>query len=237
MSSNDDAVRAAERRAASFSRTKKITAHARGARSAFVFVVAYAALTGLGYANGEWYVAGWLRIFLVETISLLPRGFVAESIRLETQHSQRLIVVNTHTSLALYPRGIVPPDKPYEISTLQAYAISHAALVFSILAAWPTGGSPYRRILLLLLGIPCVLVSTSLDVPFVLAGLARRLIVAAVDPEAAGRDPLLLYYEFLQRGGRYGVIVALALLAAAAGSARAARTVDSSVSNTEETLT
>src|SRR5262249_8717577 len=92
VSSHGDPVRAAAVPAASFSRTKETPAHARAARSVLVFVVVYAALTGLGYAHGERYLTGWLPLFLIETTSLLPRGFVADSISLERRDSQRLIV-------------------------------------------------------------------------------------------------------------------------------------------------
>jgi hypothetical protein len=201
---------------AAFSRSSSI-------RPLLALVAVYATLTSVSFADGERYLSVWLRLLLVETSRLLPDGFEADSIALTNSEGKRLIVVETRTTLALYPRGILLPGQMYELSTLQAYALAHTVLVFAILAAWPAGGSLRRRLVLLLLGVPCVLISTSLDIPFVLAGSARSYVIHAFDSDRAGSDAWVLYAGFLNRGGRFGLIVALALLAAVVGSGQAHR--------------
>jgi hypothetical protein len=118
-------------------------------------------------------VSAWLPLLAAETAWLLPPGFVAQSIEPITKDGERLVVVHARTTAVAFPHGVLPSDKTFDISTLQAYLLFHAVVALSILAAWSVAGSARRRIALLLVGVPCVLVTTSLDVPFVLAGLAR----------------------------------------------------------------
>src|SRR5262249_25536800 len=95
-------------------------------------------------------------------------------------------------------------------STLQAYALYHPILAFALLAAWPvrTWG---RRALLLALGVPSVLLSTSLDIPFVLTGHFQEIFVATPPTGPLPWDARMLDSSCLHNGGRFGLTLAVAL--------------------------
>lgn len=169
-------------------------------------------LTALWIADG--YVAAWLPLLGVETQWLLPHGVSCDSLSLVTRGAQRLVEVHAVTTMQLtFENGVLPPGVGLKASTLQAYVLSHAVIVYAILLAWPVPGWRGRG-MLLLSGVPCVLLTTSLDIPFVLAGLAQDLILGRFAPQRAERDPLALYYSFMHGGGRIALAIAGALLTA-----------------------
>jgi hypothetical protein len=123
---------------------------------------------------------------------------------------QGLVALDAALTRPLQARaGLVPAGEVLHVTTLAAYAVQHVALIYAVLAAWPvrTIGT---RAALLSVGLPGVAAATLLDIPFVLAGLAHELLLDAGATDAASRA-LAVYYEFIQRGGRPGLAIAVSL--------------------------
>jgi hypothetical protein len=183
-------------------------------RQALMLLGAYLLATALGYAISDQYARGWLPLLGAEIDWILPDGFERTSLRLTRNAGQRLIVLSATTSRALTVGGeYIPAHTELQSATLQMYALHHLVIVFALLASWPAS-SISQRIRLLVLGIPCVLATTSLDIPFVLVGLTHDNLLESIAPEKLATDPLSVYYAFLHRGGRLGLAVAGALIVA-----------------------
>ncbi len=181
------------------------------ARAALTLLAAYVLLTAAAYWAGELYLAPWLPWLRIERYWLLPPGIAAQSLELATVKGDHVFVLEAQTTMPLAHAGRnLPAGLALSCSTLQAYALHHAVIVFSVLVAWPMS-SLRQRIAMLALGIPCVLLTTSLDIPFVLAGLVQDLLLANLAPERLGADPRALYYELMHGGGRIGVALAVAV--------------------------
>jgi hypothetical protein len=181
-------------------------------RAPLVLLATYALLTLAAFWISEGYVTAWLPLLKLESQWLLPRGLLCESVALVTRNTQRLVELHAITAVQL-DHDVLPPGVGLKSTTLQAYVLSHPVIVYAILAAWPV--ADWRgRATLLMLGAPCVLVTTSLDIPFVLAGHARSLILEQFAPGRADSDPLVLYYSFMHGGGRLGLAISGALLTA-----------------------
>jgi hypothetical protein len=182
--------------------------------SVITLFVTYCVLTAAAFLYGDRCVAALLPLLAKEIDWLMPAEFSRQSLSLTASNGEPQIalqVVTTTTMMA--PSQTVGVGAAAASTTLQAYALEHFALVFAILAAWPVR-SLHRRIWLLALGVPCVLLSISLDIPFVLTGLLRELWLGHVAPVTVDTDPLIVYYRFLHRGGRIGLAVAAAVTAA-----------------------
>jgi len=173
---------------------------------------AYVLLTFAAFWIGDHYVAAWLPLLKNETQWLLPRGLLCDSLSLLTRNAERLIEVHAVTTMQMpFDASVLPAGVRLKTSTLQAYLLSHVVIVYAILVAWPV--THWRgRVALLLSGVPCVFLTTSLDIPFVLAGLAQNLILGQFAPERASGDPLVLYYSFMHGGGRVALAICGALL-------------------------
>lgn len=202
---------------------------ARGARwrVPLVFVCVYVVLTTAASGFGELYLRAWLPIFRWELDATLQSRLASASLTLTQTGGQRLIVYDVLTTVPLrFGRTTAPAGTGFYSSTLQAYALHHAIIVFAMLAAWPVR-SLRRRWLLLALGVPCVLVTTSLDIPFVLTGQFQELFVAGPAVGPLPWDARTLYYSFLHAGGRLGLAIvaatAVALCATHAGRAESRR--------------
>jgi hypothetical protein len=185
-----------------------------GTRAALVLLAAYVALTFAAYSAGESYVAAWLPVWRLEADWLMPAGLVRTGLELAAVDSQHLIVLRLATTVPHVLAGQpIPVGTGLRSTTLQAYALHHAVIVWALLGAWPVP-SWRRRLALLALGVPCVLITTSLDIPFVLVGLAQELLLEKLAPNRLATDPLVLYYSFVHAGGRVGLAVAGALTVA-----------------------
>lgn len=196
----------------------------RTARVGLVVIGAYSLLTLAAFWGGESYLAAWLPLLRVESAWLLPHGFIVDSIELVTSNGERLIALHIRSSTQLtFAHGNLPAGLKIHCTTLQAYALYHPVIAYAVLAAWPAVSVP-RRLALLALGIPCVLITTSLDIPFVLTGLARELVLEHLEPERLGSDPGAVYYAFLHSGGRLGLAITGTLLAALAATRAGLRT-------------
>lgn len=188
----------------------------RTVRSVVTLLAVYCGLTAVAFLWGNRLLAAFLPLLGTEIDWLLPAEFVRTSLSLGATNGQAQIVLDVATTVDIAVEGrTAQAGLPASSSTLQAYALQHIALVFSILAAWPAH-SLRQRAWLLALGVPCVLISVSLDIPFVLTGLLRQLWLEQVSRAASGTDALVVYYEFMHRGGRIGLAVVVALTAALA---------------------
>jgi len=188
----------------------------RGLGAPLVLLATYALLTLAAFWISDDYVAAWLPLLKLESRWLLPQGVLCDSVALVTRNAQRLVELHATTAARLVSEHNVVPQGVLRSSTLQAYVLSHPVIVYAILAAWPVTDWS-RRAKLLTLGVPCVLVTTSLD-------------------RAAG-DPLAIYYSFMHGGGRIGLAISAALLTAllaTRASRRGART--SSIASTRRNV-
>jgi hypothetical protein len=193
-------------------------------RAPLLFLGVYLLLTLAAFWMGETYVVAWLPLFKLETDWLLPRGLHGDSVMLATYEMQRLVELHATTTVRqTFENGVLPAGVALKSSTLLAYVLYHPIITYATLAAWPV--TVWRqRITLLLLGVPCVLITTSLDIPFVLVGLAQDLILGNLAPQDAGSDPRALYYAFMHGGGRAGLALAGALSTALVAARIDART-------------
>jgi hypothetical protein len=186
----------------------------RTARALLVGIGTYISLTALSFFAGEMYVAAWLPLLKLESQWLSLDGLVCDSLTLVTRNAEHLVQLHSITTMNMvFERGSLPAGVAVRSTTLQAYVLSHPVLIYTVLAAWPVR-EWRQRIALLLLGVPCVLITTTLDIPFVLSGLMRRLIFTNFAPARVDEDPLVLYSEFMHGGGRLGLAVVAALVTA-----------------------
>jgi hypothetical protein len=182
--------------------------------AAATLVITYMVLTTAGFIDGDRWLAAGMPLLAKEVDWLLPAEFTREAIGFTTANGQGQIALEAVTTTDLHAPGrTIAAGALLRSTTLKGYALQHAAIVFAILAAWPAG-SLRRRALLVALGVPCALLSVSLDIPFVLTGLLRESWLQQVSPSLVATDPLVVYYSFLHRGGRIGLSIVLAIAAA-----------------------
>lgn len=199
----------------------KSASHQQGARAIAVpalrFVAICALLTALMYAWGEGYSSGWRTPFAA-AIAALSSTIVVEKVDSAYLGDQRVFALHARTRHIIHtPRGSAPAGIKVQGTTLQAYAHHHLILIFAALGAWPVR-RPIDRAVLLGAGIPAIALATMLDLPFALAGVVQDTMLAAGDPDRLSADAAVLYYQFLQRGGRHALsLVAAALVIVLAG--------------------
>ena len=185
-------------------------------RISTVLLLAYVVLTATAYAAHSLYMHAWLPLLAREIDWLLaPMGFARKTLELVTEHGEQLISLDALATKPISYRHSVPPARipVFFATTLQAYALLHPAVIYSILIAWPAQ-SLRERSSMLAWGLPCVVITTSLDVPFVLTGMIRTTVLERYAPERLAYDPLVVYSEFLHRGGRLGLAIAAACVVA-----------------------
>lgn len=181
-------------------------------KPALRFVAAYGLLTALMFVWGEGYSAGWRKPFEA-AIAMLSSKVAVRSVDLEQLSGQRVFVLRAQTRAAIRTfRGTAPAGTQLQSTTLQAYAHHHLILILAALAAWPVRRLVERAVLLAA-GIPAIVLATMLDLPFTLLGVMQDAILAASEPDRLGTDAAVLYFQFLQQGGRYMLAIAAAGLA------------------------
>lgn len=181
---------------------------------ALQFVAAYVLLTALMYAWGGGYSSAWRKPFEA-AIAALPSTVRVKSVDVAQLGDQRVFVLRAQTRDAMRtPRGIAPAGIKLQSTTLQAYAHHHLILILAAVVAWPVR-RPVQRAMHLAAGVAAVAVSTMLDLPFALLGVMQDTLLAASAPERLGADAYVLYFAFLQGGGRYALSLASAGLAMA----------------------
>jgi len=177
-----------------------------------VGICAYILLTILSVFLGELYVAALLPILKIECQWLSLDGLLCDSLTLVTRNARHLVQLRSVTTTSIdFESGALAAGVALRSATLQAYVLCHPVVVYTLLAAWPVADWR-RRVKLLLFGIPCVLIATSLDIPFVLSGSVRDVIVGELTPERVDADPLILYFRFMDGGGRFGLAIVAALI-------------------------
>ena len=185
-------------------------------RISTVLLVAYVVLTAAAYAAHALYMQAWLPLLAREIDWLLePMGFARKTLELVTEQGEQLISLDALATRPISYRHSVPPARipVFFATTLQAYALLHPAVIYSILIAWPAE-SLRHRLSMLAWGLPCVVITTSLDFPFVLTGMIRTTVLERYAPERLAYDPVVVYSEFLHRGGRLGLAVTAAFVVA-----------------------
>lgn len=180
------------------------------ARRALWLLGGYTAASVVAYAASDYYLEILMPAIGAIVDALLPDGVVRTALGVTVKGSQELVALDAALTEPLRVGGIiVPAGEAIDATTLVAYALQPIALVYAVLAAWPTGGAPARATLLAL-GLPAVMLATLLDIPFVLAGLVHNVLLDAGVTDGTSRT-LAIYYEFLHRGGRLGLAIAVAI--------------------------
>lgn len=179
------------------------------AAPALRFVAICGLLTALMYAWGDGYSSVWRRPLEV-AIAALSSTLVVDRVDVAQLGDQRVFAVHARTrDTVRTPRGIAPAGSKVQGTTLQAYAHHHLILIVAALGAWPVR-RPLDRAVLLGAAIPAIALVTVLDLPFALVGVIQDTMLAATDPDRLGSDAAVLYYQFLQRGGRHALSLAAA---------------------------
>jgi hypothetical protein len=184
-------------------------------RPVATLVLAYSALTYAAYLGGQSYLSVWLPLLGAAIDWLLPADLVRHSLGLVQHGAERQIFLSVVTTVPIRVAGkVAAVGTEIQSATLQAYALHHVAIVLAIAAAWPVR-SLGMRLRILAFAVLAILFSTLLDIPFVLVGLLRELWLQTLEPSRVATDPLVVYYTFLHRGGRLGLAVVAAVVAAA----------------------
>lgn len=189
--------------------------------AALRLLACYAVLTALLYGAGEPYSRGWAPIIAAQ-MGLIQGHFVAPRVGVATMDGQAVLRFDGTISPRLRSRfPVIPAGETIWATTLQAHLHNHLILVMSLVAAWPAG-TIRRRCWLLLGGLAATAVSTSLDLPFALTGLALGEIYVVLEPGLLKTDALVRYFDFLQAGGRLllPIVGAGLVVAAQAGGRR-----------------
>jgi hypothetical protein len=182
-------------------------------RALVVGIGTYILLTTLSFSVGELYVAALLPALKIESQWLSLDGLLCDSLTLVTRNARHVVELRSVTTMQIgLTNGALATGVALRSATLQAYVLCHPVVVYTVLASWPVA-SWRRRIELLLLGVPFVLITTSLDIPFVLCGAVRDLIFEELAPQRVDADPLILYFKFMEGGGRWGLAIVAALVA------------------------
>lgn len=185
-------------------------------------LAAWAVLTLAFWQFGPTYSRAWCDVFgWLVTVGQEQFGPVA--VRLAPVDGQPAFEIVAQAAPALVARyPVMPVGTEWTAGTLQAYAHLHAVLVLAVLLAWPVAARG-TRLLLLAAAVPAIVASTLLDLPFALYGLLMTGVYETLDPAGLARDPAVLYFDFLQRGGRLLLPLVAAALALIAVGPRAAR--------------
>jgi hypothetical protein len=171
------------------------------ARTVARLLAAYAVLTLALWLGGHAYSLAWCDAFAA-LLGWLQDAFTPITVGLAVIDGQPAFEVQGLASPALVARyPVMPAATRWTAGTLQAYAHLHLVLVLAPLLAWPAAGA-LARLRLLAGAVPAVAVATCLDLPFALHGLLLTGVHQTLDPDALATDPAVLYFEFLQRGGR-----------------------------------
>jgi hypothetical protein len=177
---------------------------------ALVVVASGAAAAVVAYAARAEFLAALLPPIGWIVDALLPDGIARTMLAVVQNGGQSLIALDVALTRPMQTGStLVPLGETIHATTLAAYALQHVALVYAVLVAWPVSGARARAAMLLV-GLPAVTAAVLLDIPFVLAGLVHDLLIDAGAAEKASSG-LALYYEFLHRGGRAGLSIAVAV--------------------------
>ncbi|MDA8259294.1 MAG: hypothetical protein M0Z99_27260 [Betaproteobacteria bacterium] len=186
---------------------------------AALFLAAYLALLGLSLQFGRYYVELLLPLYRWEIGGLSP-GYHINSLALADNRGEAVVALTLGLVRDIVVAGhLLPSGGSISSSTLAGHALQHPLLMLSLLAAWPAAGIS-RRIALLAIAVPFLLLVEMLDVPLVLLGSIEDLILANVAPGTTAF--LVVWMDFLNGGGRLALSIAAALAAVGFGRMLAA---------------
>jgi len=189
-------------------------------KSAALFLAAYLALLGLSLPFGRHYVEFLLPLYRWEIGVLTPNYHIA-SLALADNRGEAVVALTLDLVRYIVVAGhAIPPGGSISSSTLAGHALQHPLLMLSLLVAWPSA-SLSRRIALLAIAVPLLLLVEMLDVPLVLLGSIDDLILANVAPGTTAF--LAAWMDFMNGGGRLALSIAAALAAVGFGRMPAAR--------------
>lgn len=162
---------------------------------------AYVAITMALYGWGDAYTRAWCRAIEWQ-VATVQTHFSDPRVAMATVNGETLLRLEAVVGPRLRSRfPVIPPGEVVWGSTLAAYLHNHLILVMALLAAWPAR-SARQRCRLLAGGLAATVMSTSLDLPFALAGLILGEVYAVLDPDLLRTAALVRYFDFLQSGGR-----------------------------------
>ena len=191
-------------------------------KSAALFLAAYLVLLGLSLQFGPHYVEFLLPLYRWEIAALTPDYRIA-SLALADNRGETVVAVTLDLIRYIVVAGhAIAPGGTNSSSTLAGHALQHPLLMLSLLAAWPAR-SVARRLALLAIALPFLLLVEMLDVPLVLLGSIDDLILANVAPGTSSF--LVVWMYFMNGGGRLALSIAAALAAVGVGRVLAARPV------------
>ena len=126
--------------------------------------------------------------------------------------SVKEVVAVVHNTQAMqFQKGTMPANIPIKLSTPQGYPLQHPLIIFSILLAWPYICG-FKKLLLLLISVPFLLLVSAIDIPFVLLGSGYDLIYSTLEPQLIKSSWYIGYMDFLNGGGRIALSIAAAIL-------------------------
>ena len=159
---------------------------------------------------------GWL------VDALLPDGVGRTALAFAHVQGQEAFALDVALTRPLEAGGaLVPAGVALHATTLAAYALQDVVVVYAVSSAWPAERAR-ERAMMLMLGLPAAAIAILLDIPFVLAGLLHDLLIEA--GAASTASPVLaVCYEFLHRGGRAGISIAIAVAVCLPFTARGAQ--------------
>lgn len=181
------------------------------------FVIAFVALVYAGLLTAAWalgadYVSLMLPWYRIAFARIAP-DYAVLALTLVQQSGGDVIALSAQTRAPISAGGfVVPPGVAVASSTLAGHAVQHPLFLFGVLLAWPGLGIP-RRLTLVALALPLLLVVEFLDIPFVLAGALRETLLAQTQPAALMYSPAVIWLHFLNGGGRIVLSLAAAMLA------------------------
>ena len=174
-----------------------------------VFLLAYLLLLVLSVQYGQRYVELLLPLYHWE-IGWCAPDYRIQSLLLQDNRGEAVVALKLKLVQYSFVGGhLLPPGGEVTSSTLTGHALQHGLLMLSLLVAWPMRGMK-RRIALLVIAVPFLLLVEMLDVPLVLLGSIEDLILTNVAPTT--NSLLVNWMNFLNGGGR----LALAIVAVTA---------------------
>lgn len=179
-----------------------------------VFLTAYLALLLLSMQYGQRYVELLLPLYRWE-IGWCAPDYRILSLGIQDDRGEAVVALNLKLIQYTFVGGqLLPPGGEISSSTLAGHVLQHALLMLSLIVAWPAA-SLSRRIALLGVAVPLIVLVELLDVPLVLLGSIEDLLLANVAPTAGSL--LVSWMNFLNGGGRLALSIAAALAAIGGG--------------------
>ena len=179
-----------------------------------LFLLAYVVLLVLSLQFGQHYVESLLPLYRSEIGWLFP-DFNITSLALASDRGEEVVALNLNLIRYTVLVGqVLHPGVSVSSSTLAGHALQHPLVMLSLLVAWPVT-SITRRIALLCMAVPLLLLVEMLDVPMVLLGSIEDLILANVAPDTTSF--LVGWMNLMNGGGRLALSIAAALAAFGVG--------------------